>query len=68
MRSLKIGNLVITKKGLLTLCFGFFLTGIVLGGTIIANKNSSNILLGLFITLINWGVLFPTLKKEIISE
>lgn len=66
MKDLKIGNLLITKKGLLTLAYVFFLTGAILGGTLLTNHSGTKNLFFIipFLAFI-WFKYIPTLKREI---
>lgn len=73
LRDLKIGNRLITQKGLITLAFLFFLTGILFGAwlylTMIpeGNVKSDRIISYIFICfgLIIWMFFISILRKQI---
>lgn len=68
MKDLKIGNLLITKKGLLTITFACFLSGVLLGGMIAsksANPESNSTFVLIFFGVLIWSFLIPTLRKQI---
>lgn len=68
MKDITIGNLLITKKGVLILTFLFFIIGVLLGGTIMAsNLGKTNLFIFIPFLIIIWLAYIPTLKKEIKS-
>ncbi len=68
MKPLTIGKLVFSKKAILTICFGAFYFGIIIGAFIILSikteYNFNIFIFSLFIIPI-WILLKPILKKEI---
>ena len=68
MKLLTIGKLVFSKKAILTICFGAFCFGIILGAFImhsIKTESNFNILLFSLFNIPIWILLKPILKKEI---
>ncbi|MFD1293838.1 hypothetical protein ACFQ5N_08330 [Lutibacter holmesii] len=68
MKTFKIGNLILTKKGILIIALGFFCTGVLLGASILlSTKSESNlrILLFLILNIPIWIYLFPKIEREI---
>ncbi|PQJ20998.1 hypothetical protein [Tenacibaculum sp. SG-28] len=68
---LKLGNLHITKKGILKLSFGFFLTGSILGGLIFSSIKSNekfNLMYFMFTNIFIWFFTFRSLKNEVVEN
>jgi hypothetical protein len=68
---LKIGNLNFTKRAILILSFGFFLTGIILGGLIISSIKSTesfNLMYYMFANIFIWFFTFRSLKNEVVEK
>lgn len=66
MRDLKIGNLLISQKGIVILACLLFVSGIVFGGTIIASYiGGINVLFLLPVLAITWSISIPSLEEEI---
>ena len=71
MNSITIGKLTFSKKAIMTIIFGLFCTGIILGAFIalsIDTESNFNILLYLLFNIPIWILLLPKLKKEIIEK
>jgi len=65
---MKIGNLILTRKGIYTIAFGFFCTGILLGAFIansVKTESNFNIPIFLLFNIPIWLFLIPKIKKEI---
>ena len=68
---LKLGNLLFTKKAILILSFGFFLTGIILGGLIISSIKSNESFSIIYFMLANipiWFFTFRLLQNEVFEK
>lgn len=68
MKDLKIGKLLITKEGLLTITFAGFLGGVLIGAFIAtksANSNGNSNFIFIFFGVLIWSILIPTLRKQI---
>lgn len=68
---LKLGNLHFTKKAILILSFGFFLTGIILGGLIISSTKSNESFSIIYFMLANipiWFFTFRFLGDEVVEK
>lgn len=68
MEEIKIGNLIISKKGILGIAFLLFLIGAIIGGMIIAPKENGNWLMASFFIVIVSSILYPKIRKEIREE
>lgn len=68
MKDIKIGNIIITKKGILRSAFILFIIGMLVGGqfAMAEDGKSKSIIMLSFIFLIPIFYLIPGLKKEII--
>ena len=68
---LKCRNLHFTKKAILILSFGFFLTGIILGGLIISSIKSNESFRIIYFMLANipiWFFTFRFLGNEVVEK
>jgi hypothetical protein len=68
MKQIIIGKLTFTRKAILIIAFGFFLTGVLLGGFIfssIKSNSSFNIIPYLILNIPIWALLMPKISKEI---
>ena len=68
MKTIKIGNLILTAKGILIIALGFFCTGVLLGASILLSaKSESNfrILIFLILNIPLWIFLLPKIEREI---
>ena len=68
MDNIRIGKLIITKKGIIYLCLLSFLYGILLGVTIFVNSvkySSSSFLLMILLSMIVWKFIKPKILNEI---
>ncbi|MDO4783426.1 MAG: hypothetical protein Q4A09_09460 [Capnocytophaga felis] len=63
MKDLKIGDLLITKKAILGLAFGSFLTGMLLGAFVYTK--SVSFVVFMIPAIIIWAIILPKLKKYI---
>ena len=68
MDNIRIGKLIITKKGIIYLCLLSFLYGILLGVTIFVNSvkySSSSFILMILLSMIVWKFIKPKMLNEI---
>jgi len=68
MKQIIIGKLTFTRKAILLIAFGFFLTGVLLGVFIflsIKSNSSFNIIFYLILNIPIWILLTPKIRKEI---
>lgn len=65
MNEIKIGNLIISKKGILGIAFLLFTIGVIIGGMVIAPQNGGNGLMALVFIAIVIFINYPMIKKEI---
>lgn len=70
MKPIQIGKLIFSKKALLTITFGSFCTGVILGALFyhsIKTESNFNFLLFFLFSIPIWILLIPKIKKEITS-
>ena len=66
MDNIRIGKLIITKKGIIYLCLLSFLYGILLGVTIFVNSvkySSSSFILMILLSMIVWKFIKPKIAN-----
>lgn len=68
MKDLKVRNLLITKKAILTISFACFLTGMLIGGLMVfksKDPKSNSAFILIFFGILLWASLIPILRKQI---
>lgn len=68
---LNLGYLHFTKKAMLILSFGFFITGMVLGGFILSSVKSNesfNLIYFWLMNILIWFFTFRSLKNEVVES
>ncbi len=65
MESIEIGNLIVSKKGVLKIVFLLFIVGAIIGGTVIAPENGGNWLIASTFTALIVAMHYRSIRKEI---
>ncbi|WP_375241419.1 hypothetical protein [Polaribacter sp.] len=68
MKQIFIGKLAFTRKAILIIALGFFLTGVLLGSFIFSSIKSNlsfNSISFFFLNISIWALLIPKISKEI---
>lgn len=65
MKEVKIGNLIISRKGTFRIVFLLFSIGMVIGGIVIAPNDGGNWLIASFIIVMVTAILYSGIRREI---
>jgi len=66
MKNIKLGNMLITKRAIIVIIFGLFLSGMVIGAHYAADNLSSPIYIAFIIPI--WLMLKSEISKGIITK